>query len=525
MGLLDFWKRQPPPAAPEPPPPPRVVDSTEKALAMTTRALDGEMVRQGPPRPELSASRAAVDGFENFVTGLGMTNLHDKRSANCWTPVFQLSRQNLDAMYRSDWIAKRIVNAPAEDATREWCSLSWENSDKDKKAPKLARDIRNAERAFGLRSKVRSGLKWGRLYGGAGIVMAIKGQNDWSKPLDLDSIKAGDLEMLHVLDRWRIAATGDIDTERGPNFGKPIYYTMAEAADVVAQIHWTRVVIFNGSELPYFEWQRNGRWHDSELQHLVDNVTDYAATRASIASLVHESNVDILPIPNLANSVSTPDGTAKVMKRVALGAQLKGMNRVWIIDAGNPMQANSGEKYEQKVVQFSGVNGVIEEFMHDVCGAAEIPMTRLFGRSPGGLNATGDSDMANYHDKISNYQEHDITPQGLRLYDVLTRHVTGGPLDNFEMEWNPLKQLSAAELATTSYTKAQRDKIYVDMGAIHAGTVARQLMKDDTYSEQTDEDVELAEEVATEPPDPPAPAPGTKAAKGAPMPGAPGAAA
>lgn len=50
---------------------------------------------------------------------------------------------------------------------------------------------------------------------------------------------------------------------------------------------------------------------------------------------------------------------------------------------------------------FSGLSDVYQQFiMPDISGAAGIPVTRLFGRSPAGLNATGESDLQNYYDKI-----------------------------------------------------------------------------------------------------------------------------
>jgi uncharacterized protein len=40
------------------------------------------------------------------------------------------------------------------------------------------------------------------------------------------------------------------------------------------------------------------------------------------------------------------------------------------------------------------------DFRKIVSGAADIPVTRLLGQSPAGMNATGTSDMKNYHDRI-----------------------------------------------------------------------------------------------------------------------------
>ena len=501
MSIWDWIRRipasdaSPPPAPGAPPDPPRVAETTELALAETRRVVDAIVV---PSRAE--------DSFANLVTGLGTSS--DKRMAGGFTIVIPLALQQLNSMYRGSWLARRIVDAPAEDACREWCDLSWDGRDEDEGTVK---SVEEAERLFNFRGKVLSAYKWGRLYGGAGIVMGIKGQKDWSQPLDLDTVTKDSLELLHVLDRWRLAATGQVDTDRtSPNFGQPLYYTIAEAAESVALVHWTRIVIFRGKEIPYFEWQRNGRWHDSVLQDLTDNIRDYEATRAGIAAMVDESNVDILSIPNLTALISTPGGRQKLIDRVNLGAMLKGTNRVWLHDGGSPDLPNSGEKYDQKVTQFSGVNGVYESVaVRDICGAAEIPATRLFGDTPGGLQSTGKGEQETYDTRIRRDQTAELTRPVMMLYEVLIRSVLGSMPKNFGITWKPITAESAGDKADRELKRAQRDTAYELMGAITADVVTRELKDDGVYRTLEDKDVALAKKLALQP-EPATAGPGAK---------------
>lgn len=468
----------------------RRVSSTERALARTNHPL-----ADAAQMPKSLAQ--AGDGFVNLVAQLG--TVRDKRSANTFDIVRPLTRVELDSMYRGNWVAARVVDAPAEDATREGWNLSWDGRDKDEGT---VRSIQSVENDFDIQSKVTEAMKWGRLYGGGALVFGIKGQNDWSKPLVLDSVKKGSLELVHVLDRYRLAATGQIDNDRqSRNFGLPVYYQIAEAAETVSNVHWTRVVIFHGKRLPYFEWQRNGRWHDSALQVLADNVKDYEATRAGIASLVFESNVDILSIRGLAELLSQPNGQQKIVDRVALGATLKSTNGVWIVDGG-PLSGNGNvnETYQQKRITFSGVNEVFEKVcMYDVCGASEIPLTRMFGRSPGGLNSTGAGDEANYVTRIKREQMSELYRPLMRIYEILCRHTIGRMPENFGLDFKPLVGESAADKADVELKRAQRDKIYYDMGAVTGGLVARELKDDGVYRTMEDDDVALAEEMDEEP--------------------------
>src|SRR3974390_1641293 len=66
----------------------------------------------------MSYVRYVKDSLHNFVTGLGQWGV-DRNKAVEFT-LWLLDRATLENMYRGDWLARAIVDAPAEDITREW---------------------------------------------------------------------------------------------------------------------------------------------------------------------------------------------------------------------------------------------------------------------------------------------------------------------------------------------------------------------------------------------------------------------
>ncbi len=69
-------------------------------------------------------------------------------------------------------------------------------------APEYLKQMTQLERRTQIRKKLLLGMYWGRLYGGAVGVILIKGHNDMSQPLSLDTIMPGSFLGLHILDRW-----------------------------------------------------------------------------------------------------------------------------------------------------------------------------------------------------------------------------------------------------------------------------------------------------------------------------------
>jgi phage-related protein (TIGR01555 family) len=102
---------------------------------------------------------------------------------------------------------------------------------------------------------------------------------------------------------------------------------------------------------------------------------------------------------------------------------------------------------------------LLDRYMLRVSAAAEMPATVLWGRSPAGLNATGESDVRNWYDKVGSERTKILTPRIEQLTRVLMAAddspTKGQVLDEFEVEYPPLWQPSAKEAAETFNLRAQ----------------------------------------------------------------------
>lgn len=429
----------------------------------------------------------AFDGLQNLVAGLGTSQ--DKRTFNAYGFARILQRAELENMYRDSWLAKRIVNSVADDMTREWVTVTFDDN-----TPESRSALENAEKRFDIPGKFNEGLKWARLYGGAIGIIGI-GKDDLSKPLDITTIKKGSLRYLHILDRWRVSAGAtlcmDLDS---PNFGKPDFYMVAESS---LMVHHTRVLRFNGEKLPYFLWQQNARWDDSVLQHVFQAVSDNDQATAAIGTMMFEANVDVVVSDDLAATLSTDQGTEQVRKRYAQAAQMKSFTRMLLLDGT--------EKHTKVSNSFANLDKIVDKFMLCVCGAADTPATRLFGMSPAGMSATGESDTRNYYDRVSCAQESDLRHNIDYFYEIVARSELGYMPENMSIEFNPLWQISATEQATIDKTRADTDNIYLTQGVVTEGIVARELKERGVYPNMTDDEIEMVEELSLAAP--PAPNP------------------
>ncbi len=453
-----------------------------------------EVIDHPKPAPE-----PTYDGLQNVASALGTSR--DKRVAGRYVYSGEVDSLQLEAMYAESWLAAKIVDAVAEDMTRAWRQVMFDDDTATARDSQMA--VETEERRLSVPDAAQRALKWARLYGGSVVLLAMRdGRHD--QPLDVERVRRGDLQRLIVFDRTQVQHDGRrfVEDLASIHFGEPEAYQLTAAGRRI-ELHHTRCLRFEGRVLPPGLSRGSAGWGGSVLQPIFEAIRDKDSAMAGVSTMVAEANVDVISTPGLADILSTERGEAIVTRRIAATALLKSIQRVLVLDGE--------EKYDRKPVSFAGLPEIIDRFALDVCGAADIPATRLFGRAPAGLNATGEADLQLYYDRISALQHGQLSRQMDRLDEVLLRSVFGSKPADFRYEWRPLREMSEAERATVQKMRADTDAIYLDKGVVTEGLVARELKERGTYATMGDADVQLAAELAEasfeHALEPPAPAP------------------
>lgn len=438
------------------------------------------------------------DGLSDFVQQLakssarndllGIGNERDRRMQTSYNFQMPMQRQELENLFENSWAGNRVVTLLPDEMTRAWRKVAWEDSGEDEDS---VIDFTDEEERLDVESKFVEALYWARLYGGALIIPGIRGISDdeLSEPLDIESVGKGDLEYLHVIDRWRVAYDGQWDYDpRSPHFGLPTHYILAESS---VRLHWTRVIRVDGKKVPYFSFRRNGMWHASVLQCLINNLKNYDTATAALAIMLFESNVDVIGQSGLAMALTKKDGATKATDRWTQAAILKAMSRILVLDKDT-------EEYNRHPYSFSGVEGIYDKICQDLAGAADVPLTKFFGQSPGGLNSPGDSEDKNFNRHVAARQKTQATPVIRQIDQFLARSALGRYPEGFKSEWCELTAETKSEKAQREKTEADRDKVYFDMGIGNEVMWARFLKERGVYPGMTEDDVELTEKIAEE---------------------------
>ena len=394
----------------------------------------------------------------------------------------------LTSMYRESWLTMRIIDMPSEDMTRAWYRLSAALSGD------RIHDLRRLEARHSVKQEITNALRWARLYGGSLALMVIRDEEDrLDQPLDRDMLLPDCFQGLLVLDRAQgiepsHELVSDLDD---PDFGLPVSYTVnLDTEDYrTVVLHHSRVLRFVGRELPRTETVRENFWGASEMEHIREELLKRSAASANIAQLLFQANITTLKMSDFGDLLSA--GTEEQRRSVEYAM---GMENRFRTSFGIQLLSRD-DSYENHAYSFAGLSDIYEQFMMDMAGAAEIPATKLFGRSPQGMNATGESDLRNYYDMIASLQERQLRPALEKLLPVMAISCWGYVPADLEFVFEPVMTTSPAERAEL-VQKLSSDVIQ----AFQAGILSREEAREELKSRGEELGVYTRVEPAVQPP-------------------------
>lgn len=423
------------------------------------------------------------DGWGKFLTG------YQNRQANKAEVEYKntsalLSQEILEDIWVADGNARRVISCVAEDMVNKGFTIVGDSAN-----IVLAEVQRlNAKGIF------YDAMCQSRQFGGSAILIGLNDGLTLETPVSVNSIKG--INFLRVIPRKSLMPdTNTVDRDpNSPDYGKPIIFEVNDGISPTPyKIHKSRLFLFPWLEAsPIKSLAQTGgsyidaMWGTPVLHYIYKQIGNLSIFHDSLANLMQEACIGKYKISGLSQLFANGE-EKKIMKRLDIINESKSVINSVIIDADN------AEDYERDTLSFSGMNGVADTMMVMLSAVSGIPVTRLFGRSPSGLDASGESDLKIYYDMVSAYRDImltsavqrlvfyiDIYKKAIMIEDPQSRKegIRNGkqegkvkkirPLTeaDIEINWNPLYQMTEKEQAETYFTNAQADMYYVQNGII-----------------------------------------------------------
>lgn len=445
--------------------------------------LDQQLrLRRGAAIIEGTQDKFRQDGYSNMLNKYGTKQ--DSSTAYRYDQEIITNDMELIRLYEGNGLFTKIIDRPSEEAVKHGFDIDYGDED-------IMEYVDDRMDELELEDKFATAEKWARLYGGSIIVMLVDDGRGLEEPLDWSSVRS--IEELRVFERAIVQPDYtsmyrfhflDTMNSRKP-FGEPELYQVFSIYGYFI-VHRSRCLVFRNGRLPEQTTNAIYRyWGIPEYVKIKRALRECITSHEDGVKLLERSVQAIYKMKNLANMLSTEDGEDKVLQRLQVIDMARGILNSIAIDT-------DGEDYDFKSLQMSGIKDVIDATCNMLSAVTNIPQTILFGRSPAGMNSTGESDFENYYNMVENIQKQNMKANARTVIDLILKQ---GALEGkipeipkYKMKFAALWSLSDIEKANvdktkadTAYTKAQTSQIYMDSNVLDPSEVRKSLASEGDF--------------------------------------------
>ena len=316
------------------------------------------------------------------------------------------------------------------------------------------------------------------LINGLGGVLLVQENLDPRKPLNLKRLK-GITPKFSVIDGRFITTTPCLDP-LSPDYYKPRTFEV-----VGHSVHPTWFNAFMGLPVSQVLKPMYKYMGMSLIENAYQAIVNDEIMNKAIPNIVYRSSVVNYKIMGMKESLKMGE-EQQLLKYISTAENTKSILNATITDGDDAVEVVSRE--------LSGLEGLDQRSAYRLSAALGIAATVLWGKSPDGMNASGQADWENFYNFVEVWQSRWY--DNLRwFYRVLTACVTGRDDIDFELDWNKANLLSPQQKVANDSVILQNVQMMRDLG-LPDDTIQRYLIENDILTEdEADEYAEIQQEM------------------------------
>jgi phage-related protein (TIGR01555 family) len=410
--------------------------------------------------------------WNNALTGMGDTTTDKLENYNP-SAFSQISDIDLSNLFDQDWAAARIVSKIVVDSFSKGINI---NTNETEMSPKQKQEekkrILQVFKELRILEQTIMGLIFGRLYGGAALLLGTDQTADLGDPLDIDAVT----ELLHVtlFDKRELNIDSYYADPTLTNYGEPAFYSIFSTAKSVVKIHESHFVRFYGAPTSRSRRLEIGGWDLSVLQKAFCELQGFWSDRRSVHLMLTDCSQGVLKIGDFFQLIATKM-REKFNERLALINRGRQNGRIMPID--------KTENFEYIERSFQNIPELLEHGELSLSASGDMPVCVFMGRSPSGENATGEADYELWYGRVGAEREQKYLPI---LNDLLLLCARTADVQNPEswfVEFPELKVESEEEKAKRKKVIAETDEIYIRSDVLTPDEVTQERFAGEEYSD------------------------------------------
>lgn len=362
-----------------------------------------------------------------FQTQQNQISQSDTVDVNLRRYMISQNRMLLSYLYVEIGIIQTLIDQPVDDAFVKMPILQ-SNELKTEEIEEVQQYIQE----HGWFEVFKQALKWQRLYGGSGLMINVP-QNPQSQ-FRIDRVNQNTPIELYALDRWELnyKPSGEISPEN-MNVSQPMTDT---PYDIYGEtFHKSRILPFKGKEAPSILKLQLMGWGMSEVERMIRSLNSFLKNQDVIFELLDEAKMDVFKVYGFQDAVMSRQED-KIVKQISTMNKIKNYVNAIVMD--------KEDEYDQKTMQFTGLNEMLSQIREGIAADLKMPVTKLWGVSSAGFNS-GEDDIENYNSMLESEIRIKSRQNLVMIYKIACQVVHGFIPEDIDLEYPPLRVLTSEQ--------------------------------------------------------------------------------
>ncbi|HDV7525474.1 TPA: DUF1073 domain-containing protein [Yersinia enterocolitica] len=390
---------------------------------------------------------------------------------------------------------RKMVGTLAEEMTRKWVKLKTVgDDDKSDRVQKLY----EAMEKFKLKDRFREAAEHDGYFGGGQIyidVQSVKSLSAWTDDVELQSklflsdkkIKKGSLKGFTVIEPvWTYPGVYNTDNPMSPDFYKPTeWFVMSKTVNA------SRMIDFVSRQVPDLLKAAYNFRGLSLTQIAEPYVNNWLRTRDSVSDMIHSFSIPVIGTD--MQTILNGGSADSLVFRAELFNSCRD-NRGAFLKNNNSTEP---ETVEFVTAPLTGLDSLQSQSQEHMAAVSSIPLVKLLGITPSGLNASSEGEIRVFYDYIHALQQILFKDNLKRALDIIQLSEFGDIDPEITFEFEPLYEMSEKEKAEIRKIDADTDAVYQAIGALSNNEIREKIAEDPEspyHSLDLSDDIDLGEE-------------------------------
>jgi phage-related protein (TIGR01555 family) len=224
------------------------------------------------------------------------------------------------------------------------------------------------------------------------------------------------------------------------------------------KVHTSRLLTFVGRELPDILRPAYNFCGLSMSQMAKPYVDNWLRTRQSVSDLLHSFSVSGIKT-NMQATLGGIGGEDMLM-RAQLFNQTRDNRGLFMLD-------KETEEFFNVSTPLGTLDHLLAQSQEQMASVAGIPLVKLLGITPSGLNASSDGEIRAFYDFIGSYQQHLFGRHLETVLKIIQLNEFGVIDDEIGFRFEPLWELNETERAAVRKTDVDTAVELINAGVLH----------------------------------------------------------